>query len=124
MAHPRPASTPEEQNESVQTRGLETGRTLRGGRDPGAGVDAWEKGQADAVRDATKGLGVRAVFDFVGVDATMPLATSVVRQRGKVTVVGIGGGTFPFRFGALSHATTIGFTFGGSIADLAEGRPR
>jgi len=75
---------------------------------------------AEAVMEATGGLGVRAVFDFVGIDATMKLAASVVRKRAKVTVVGLGGGTFPFTFGALPYATTIGFTFGGSLSDLAE----
>ena len=75
---------------------------------------------AEAVKEATGGLGVRAVFDFVGIDATMKLAASVVRKRGKVTVVGLGGGTFAFTHGSLPHATTIGYTFGGSLIDLAE----
>jgi propanol-preferring alcohol dehydrogenase len=75
---------------------------------------------AEAVMEATGGLGVRAVFDFVGIDATMKLAAAVARKRAKVTVVGLGGGTFPFSFGALPYATTIGFTLGGSLSDLAE----
>jgi len=74
----------------------------------------------EAVLEATAGLGARAVFDFVGVDATMQLAASVVRRRGKVTVVGLGGGTFAFTYGALPSSTTIGYTFGGSLVDLAE----
>jgi len=64
--------------------------------------------------------GVRAVFDFVGIDPTLQLAATVIRKRGKITVVGLGGGTFPLRYGALPHAATIGFTFGGSLDDLAE----
>jgi len=75
---------------------------------------------AEAVKEATGGLGVRAVFDFVGIDSTMKLAASVVRKRGKVTVIGLGGGTFAFKHGSLPHATTIGYTFGGSLGDLAE----
>ncbi|MEA3412148.1 MAG: NAD(P)-dependent alcohol dehydrogenase [Pseudomonadota bacterium] len=75
---------------------------------------------AEAVKEATGGLGVRAVFDFVGIDATMKLAATVVRKRGKVTVVGLGGGIFPFTHGSLPYATTIGYTFGGSLIDLAE----
>jgi propanol-preferring alcohol dehydrogenase len=75
---------------------------------------------ADRVREATSGLGVRAVLDFVGIDVTMQLSAAVVRKRGKITIVGLGGGTFPFRYGALPHATTIGYTFGGSLSDLAE----
>jgi propanol-preferring alcohol dehydrogenase len=75
---------------------------------------------AEAVKEATGGLGVRAVFDFVGIDDTVKLAASVVRKRGKVTVVGLGGGSFAFAHGALPYATTIGYTFGGSLVDLAE----
>jgi propanol-preferring alcohol dehydrogenase len=72
------------------------------------------------VLEATGGLGVRAVFDFVGTDATMKLATSVVRKRGKVTIIGLGGGSFTLAQGTLPYATTIGYTFGGSLVDLAE----
>jgi propanol-preferring alcohol dehydrogenase len=75
---------------------------------------------AEAVREATAGLGVGAVFDFVGIDATLQLAASTVRKRGRVTVVGLGGGEFPFQYGSLPHAATMGFTFGGSLSDLAE----
>ena len=60
------------------------------------------------------------MFDFVGIDATMKLAASTVRQRGKVTMVGLGGGTLSFSYGVMPHATTIGYTFGGSLSDLAK----
>ncbi|MEJ2176511.1 MAG: NAD(P)-dependent alcohol dehydrogenase [Gammaproteobacteria bacterium] len=79
-----------------------------------------DENTAAAVREATAGLGAGAVFDFVGIDATMAMATSLVRKRGKVTVVGLGGGTFPLTYGALPVAATIGYTFGGSLVDLAE----
>jgi len=79
-----------------------------------------DESTAEAVKEATGGLGVRAVFDFVGLDSTMALAASVVRKRGKVTMVGLGGGTFAFAHGRLPYATTIGYTFGGSIIDLVE----
>jgi len=72
------------------------------------------------ILDATGGLGVMAAIDFVGVDATLALAASVIRKRGRVIVVGLGGGSFPFRFGSLPYAATIGFTFGGSLIDLVE----
>jgi propanol-preferring alcohol dehydrogenase len=75
---------------------------------------------AAAVKEATAGLGASAVFDFVGIDATIAMAVSLVRKRGKVTVVGLGGGTFPLSYGALPVAATIGYTFGGSLVDLAE----
>jgi len=79
-----------------------------------------DQNTAAAVKEATAGLGVGAAFDFVGIDATMAMAASLVRKRGKVTVVGLGGGTFPLSYGALPVAATIGYTFGGSLIDLAE----
>ena len=57
-----------------------------------AGDDA-----AAEIRELTGGLGADAVFDFVGVDATMALGAAVVRPRGHLTVVGIGGGTLSDR---------------------------
>jgi propanol-preferring alcohol dehydrogenase len=75
---------------------------------------------AEAVREAAGGLGVRAVLDFVGIDATMTLAASVVRKRGRITIIGLGGGTFALAHGSLPYATTIGYTLGGSLSDLAE----
>ena len=79
-----------------------------------------DESTAETVMEATGGLGVRAVFDFVGIDATLKLAATVVRRRGKVTVVGLGGGTLPYTQDLLPHGTTIGYTEGGSLVDLAE----
>jgi len=45
---------------------------------------------SEAVKEATGGLGASAVFDFVGIDATLQLAASVIRKRGKITIVGLG----------------------------------
>ena len=103
----------------IATDRNEAARTMATGLGADLVVDSNEE-TAEAVMEATGGLGVRAVFDFVGIDATLQLAASVVRKRSKITVIGLGGGTFPFRYGALPHATTIGYTFGGSLSDLAE----
>jgi len=75
---------------------------------------------AAEVRKATGGLGVTAVFDFVGIDPTLQLAASVVRKRGRITLVGLGGGALPFRYGGVPNAATLGITFGGSLSDLME----
>lgn len=75
---------------------------------------------AEAIREATGGLGARAVFDFVGVDATMALAAGVIRPRGRITVVGLGGGTLPLNMLTMPYGATVGYTLGGSTADLAE----
>lgn len=45
------------------------------------------------IREVTQGRGVAAAFDFVGTDATLSLAIGATRSRGKVTQVGLAGGT-------------------------------
>jgi propanol-preferring alcohol dehydrogenase len=54
--------------------------------------------QAEQIRELTGGRGVDAVFDLVGVSATIELAARVVALRGRITVVGIGNGTYPWNF--------------------------
>jgi propanol-preferring alcohol dehydrogenase len=48
---------------------------------------------ADELRDLTRGRGVSAAFDFVGTDATLALASGATRALGKVSQIGLGGGT-------------------------------
>jgi propanol-preferring alcohol dehydrogenase len=45
------------------------------------------------VMDLTKGHGVTAAFDFVGADSTLALAIETTKTLGKVTQVGLAGGT-------------------------------
>lgn len=78
------------------------------------------EGQAERIRELTGGRGVDAVFDMVGVDATMALAAATVAQRGALTVVGIGGGTFPWNFFSVPYEVTFSSTYWGTIEDLHE----
>lgn len=54
------------------------------GRDPRA---------AEQIRDITRGKGVTTAFDFVGSDATLALAAGATRALGKVSQIGLAGGT-------------------------------
>jgi propanol-preferring alcohol dehydrogenase len=45
------------------------------------------------IRDLTGGHGVNASFDFVGTDATLALAVGATRSLGKVSQIGLAGGT-------------------------------
>lgn len=45
------------------------------------------------IKELTHGAGVAAAFDFVGVDSTLALAVASTRSLGKVTQVGLAGGT-------------------------------
>jgi propanol-preferring alcohol dehydrogenase len=56
----------------------------------------------------------------VGNDATLPLAVASARSLGHVTVVGIGGGTYPFSFFTVPYEATMATTYWGSIPELTE----
>jgi propanol-preferring alcohol dehydrogenase len=72
------------------------------------------------IRDLTHGLGATIVLDLVGTDATMQLAGGVARPDGEVTVVGLAGGSLPFRFGALPFDCAITLPYWGSAVELME----
>ena len=56
-------------------------------------VNAREPDALERVEGITRGGGVAAAFDFVGSDETLALAISATRALGKVTRVGLAGGT-------------------------------
>ena len=60
------------------------------------------------------------VMDFVGVDATLELAAACVAPGGHLSVVGVGGGTLPFRWGVVPFETTVVFSNWGTRSELAE----
>lgn len=75
---------------------------------------------ADAIREATSGIGATAVLDFVGIDSTMLMATQIVRRRGEIVVVGMGGGVLPFQNGLVPYGCSLSYTLGGSTQELIE----
>jgi len=75
---------------------------------------------AAEIGDLTRGKGVDVVIDLVGVDATLALAASVARPLGHVTLVGIGGGSFPFSFFTAAYEVSFATTYWGSQAELME----
>ncbi|MGD8201024.1 NAD(P)-dependent alcohol dehydrogenase [Ornithinimicrobium sp. W1679] len=74
--------------------------------------------QAERIKELTGGRGVDAVFDMVGVDSTLKLAGATVAQQGSLTVVGIGGGTFPWNFFTVPYEVNLSSTYWGTIEDL------
>jgi propanol-preferring alcohol dehydrogenase len=75
---------------------------------------------ATDVCDAAGGRPAGLVLDFVGVDATLALAAASVAAGGHLSVLGVGGGTLPFRFGVIPFETTVVFSNWGTRAELAE----
>ncbi|WP_406067325.1 NAD(P)-dependent alcohol dehydrogenase [Streptomyces sp. NBC_01020] len=75
---------------------------------------------AGKVRALTGGLGAQAVFDFVGVPATVALAGAVAGIEADVALVGIGGGTLPVGFGTLAFEVSVAAPYWGSRSELTE----
>jgi alcohol dehydrogenase, propanol-preferring len=74
---------------------------------------------ADDVRRAAGG-GAGLVVDCVGVDSTLALAAASIAPGGHVSIIGVGGGTLPFRFGVIPFETPVVFSNWGTRAELAE----
>lgn len=70
---------------------------------------------------AETGGGAYAAIDFVGSEASMAFATSIVRKGGQVVVVGLFGGGFSMPIPMFPmRAITIGGSYVGSPAEAAE----
>ena len=85
-----------------------------------AALDAHELGAAD-VRAETGSAGATLVLDFVGSDATVRLAASVIASGGHVSIVGSGGGSmFPLSLGAVPLEWSAGRPSWGTLPELHE----
>ena len=73
-----------------------------------------------AINDFTHGRGADLVLDFVGSDASLRAAASVLRTLGDLTVVGIAGGTVPFGFSNLPYGVSVQTVFWGSPSELVD----
>ncbi len=76
--------------------------------------------QAAAIRAITGGRGVDAVFDFVGAAPTIKLAMDSAALRGRVTVVGIAGGSYEWNFYGAPYEVELTSTYWGTIEELHE----
>ena len=88
-----------------------------------SGADVAMQAAGLAVRDlrrAAGGRGAVLVVDCVGSDDTFALAAGGVRPGGHVSLLGLAGGTFPMRFGAVPLETSVIFSNWGTRAELAE----
>jgi alcohol dehydrogenase, propanol-preferring len=75
---------------------------------------------ADEVRRAAGGRAAALVIDCVGVEQTLELAAATVAPGGHVSILGVGGGTFPMRFGAVPFETSVVLSNWGTRAELAD----
>jgi alcohol dehydrogenase, propanol-preferring len=75
---------------------------------------------AREARRAAGGRGAALVIDCVGVEQTLDLAAGIVAPGGHVSILGVGGGTFPMRFGAVPFETSVVLSNWGTRAELAD----
>jgi propanol-preferring alcohol dehydrogenase len=97
----------------------ETARELALGAGAHAALDA-NGLDAAGVREETGADGAALVLDFVGVDATLQLAASVVEIDGHVTIVGLGGGSFPTASSELPRQWSLSRISYGTLPELRE----
>jgi propanol-preferring alcohol dehydrogenase len=60
------------------------------------------------------------VIDCVGTDQTLELAAGAVTAGGHVAVLGVAGGRFPLRFGAVPMETSVVISNWGTRTELAD----
>src|SRR5262245_4636460 len=72
---------------------------------------------ADQIRELTGGIGAAFVLDCVGVNATLATGVAALSWRGRLSMVGAGGGTIPFDFFKVPPGVQLTTSLnGGSIA--------
>ena len=76
--------------------------------------------QVAAIRELTGGRGVDAAFDFVGVTPTIKTAQDSIARMGRITIVGIAGGSAEWSFFTNPYEATLTNTYWGTIEDLHE----
>ncbi len=72
---------------------------------------------ANQIRELSGGIGAAFVLDCVGVSATLATAIAALSWRGRLTMVGAGGGAIPFDFFKMPPGAQLTTSLnGGSIA--------
>jgi len=88
-----------------------------------SGADATLAAHGLTVRDvrrASGGRGAALVIDCVGTDQTLELSAGAVSGGGHVAVLGVAGGMFPMRFGAVPMETSVVISNWGTRSELAD----
>ena len=72
------------------------------------------------ILDIARGVGVSAVFDFVGADSTLALALATTRPAGRVVQVGLAGGTAQVTaLKTVKREVSVSVSWWGNIRELA-----
>jgi propanol-preferring alcohol dehydrogenase len=79
-----------------------------------------DKDAVSKIKELTNGLGANAVFDFVGIQPTVDIATAAAATEGDVTIVGIGGGVAKAGFAQTAYDVSVKSPYWGSRSELIE----
>ncbi|MCX6433655.1 MAG: NAD(P)-dependent alcohol dehydrogenase [Actinobacteria bacterium] len=72
------------------------------------------------VKDATGGRGADVVIDFVGIDSTLAMAAASAKVQGDMTIVGVGGGSFPMSLFSPPYECNVRSIYWGTRSELGE----
>ncbi len=75
---------------------------------------------AKQIRELTRGVGAVFVLDCVGVDATLATGVAALSWRGRLTMVGAGGGSIPFDFFKVPPGARLSTSLNGGSVALSE----
>src|SRR5262245_5059336 len=75
---------------------------------------------ANQIRQLTGGVGAQFVLDCVGVNATLATGVAALAWRGRLTMVGAGGGSVPFDFFKVPPGAQLGTSLNGGGLALKE----
>ena len=75
---------------------------------------------AATIRDLTNGEGAQVVFDLVGSDATLALATQMVAKGGRIALIGLAGGTLSYSALGVPWEVEVTSSAWGTRDELAE----
>jgi propanol-preferring alcohol dehydrogenase len=98
-------------------------RKLATARDSGAThtINARDPEVQQRILDVARGVGVSAVFDFVGADSTLALALATTRPAGRVVQVGLAGGTAQVTaLKTVKPEVSVSVSWWGNIRELRE----
>lgn len=82
-------------------------------------IDAGAEDAVAQAKEASKG-GAEVVIDFVGIDATLATAVQLCKYQSDLTVVGVGGGSFPFSLFSPPYETAVRSIYWGTRSELGE----
>jgi propanol-preferring alcohol dehydrogenase len=83
-------------------------------------INTREKTATEEIRDLVGQRGVTVALDFVGAQATIDIAASVVGRNSRLSIVGLAGGTLHYAANNPPYGTQVTVPYWGSRTELME----